>query len=86
MSKERPLQTHLRNICDSAFHDCKVVRWDGDLWLLVPEKTYMFPIGHTRIGREVDDTLDIPFDELEDVDQLLRDLILQQLARIDPDE
>lgn len=72
---------------EDTFKHVKVVRWDGDFWLLSPDKKYMIPVGHARIGREISDGQhggDITLDEVEDVQELLNSYVLQELANVRP--
>ena len=86
MSKPSARGLHLwDDFPDDTFKNVKVVRWDGDFWLLSPDKRYMIPVGHTRIGREIGDGShggDITIDEIEDVEQVLNSYVLQELANI----
>ena len=68
---------------DNAFHSARVVLWDGDTWLLL--NNYMFPVGHTRLGRDFGPNGDVSEDEIEDVREMYQRLVLERLANIPRD-
>jgi len=63
-----------------AFHSARVVLWDDDTWLLLND--YMFPVGHTRQGRDFGPNGDVTEDEIEDVREMYQRLVLDRLAEI----
>ena len=83
MRKEEREET--LNYLSEAFDGCRVVIWDGDVWLLNEDKTYMFAIGTGRIGRPIDSGAhggDITLNDLEDVIDMYRRLILERLSDV----
>jgi hypothetical protein len=68
---------------------CRTVIFDGDLWLLSPDKRSLLPVGHTRIPRQLGNGShggDITMDDVEDVRDMYQRLVLERLADIPSDD
>ena len=83
---DKQARTDALDYLSEAFYGCRAVIYDGDVWLLNEDKTYMFAIGNGRIGRQIDsvpDASNITHADLEDVIDMYSRLVLQRLADLD---